>query len=566
MTVRILLVSSTLVLVLAAGGVRGGAAAAATAPSRPTFALSGALHAPGGPFLYDRFGRVVFLHGVNVVYKRPPFEVYPDRGKPWNFGPGQARRLRRLGFDVVRLGIIWQGLEPGTLPPNDPRVCADGRPGNPHQLRRAILLHYLDRLRETVDLLARQHIYTLLDMHQDVYGRVLGGEGAPPWAVCTDGVRPTHPPGRWSNVYGTPAADIAFSHFWRNNVAGNLQGQFDEVWGMVARFFRNDPWVVGFDPYNEPFSASILRMGDEHFDAQLECFYTGSAHVGRLLHGAPPIRCPRNDPRTGVVPVLLRNAPGKLVFVEPDIFARGASPTYLGPMDFPNLVYNVHIYCGYRNPVTGNPTNVEACLRQEARALDRRMQDRAEMASRAQRSGPAWFVSEFGATSNATYLRQAVALMDAHLVGWMYWSWKYYDDPTGSTDEALVKITGRLRPTARVLAQTYAEAVDGVPTSTSFDTSTTAFVLRYRVAHRLPPRKAPSAPTLVVVPTAVRYRHGYCVKVRGGRVLSPTDSALLAITSGRGARSVTVDVTAARATTISHGRRTPTCPGASGAP
>ena len=472
---------------------------------------------------------MVFLHGVNIVYKHPPFEVYPDRGKPWNFGPGQARRLRRLGFDVVRLGIIWQGLEPGTLPPNDPRICADGKPRDPHQLRRGVLVRYLDRLRETVDLLARQHIYTLLDMHQDVYGRVLGGEGAPRWAVCTDGVRPTHPPGRWSKVYGTPAADIAFSHFWRNDVVGNLQGQFDQVWGMVARFFRNDPWVVGFDPYNEPFSASILRSGDEHFDAQLECFYTGSAHVGRLLHGAPPPRCPRADPRTGVVPVLLRNAPGKLVFPEPDIFARGDVPTFMGPMDFPNLVFNVHVYCGYRNPVTGNPTNVGACLHEEARAVDRRAEDRAEMASHAQRDGPAWFVSEFGATSNPTYLRQAVALMDAHLVGWTYWSWKYYDDPTGSTDEALVKITGRLRPTARVLAQTYAAAIDGVPTS-------------------------------------MRYSHGYCVKVTGGRVLSPTDSGLLAIGSGRKVRSVTVVVTAARTDKIVDGRRTPVCPGAGGAP
>ncbi len=570
-----------LLLVVAAGGAQGADAAgvttaagattaadattaagatAALASSSPAFSLSGALHAPGGPFLYDRFNRVVFLHGVNIVYKRPPFEVYPDRGKPWNFGPGQARRIRRLGFNVVRLGIIWQGLEPGTLPPNDPRVCANGKPGDPRQLRRAILVRYLDRVRETIDLLARQHIYTLLDMHQDVYGRVLGGEGAPRWAVCTDGVRPTRPPGRWSKIYGTAAADIAFSHFWKNNVVGNLQGQFDQVWGMVAHFFRNDPWVIGFDPYNEPFSASIRRMGDEHFDAELECFYTGSAHVGRLLHGAPPIHCPRDDPRTGVVPILLRNAPGKLVFVEPDIFARGPAPTFLGPMDFSNLVFNIHVYCGYRNPVTGNPTNASACLHEEARALALRREDRGEMASRAQRSGPAWFVSEFGATSNATYLTHVVALMDARLVGWTYWSWKYYDDPTGSTDEALVTITGRLRPTARVLAQTYAEAVAGIPTSMRFDASTTTFVLRYRAPHHRLGRSTASAPTLVVVPTAVRYPHGYCVKVSGGRDLSPIDSALLAISSRPHARSVTVVVTAAHATKVTHGRRTPVCP------
>jgi len=194
---------------LASGGAALGVAMAPTQRA-PNYDLSGAIRAPGGPFLVDKYGRAVLLHGVNVVYKRPPFEVYPDPGAPWNFGPSDVRRMRRLGVDVVRLGIIWQGLEPGTLPPNDPRVCAPGRPRNPHQLNKEVLFRYLDRLRKTVDLLGRAHIYTLLDMHQDVYGTVLGGEGAPRWAVCTDGVKPTRPPGRWSRVYGTLAAGIAF--------------------------------------------------------------------------------------------------------------------------------------------------------------------------------------------------------------------------------------------------------------------------------------------------------------------------------------------------------------------
>ena len=535
-------VAWVLVGLVTAGAAAGAALGVAMAPTRrpPSLLLSGPLRAPGGPFLYDRFGRVVILHGVNVVYKRPPYEVYPDPKKPWNFDVRDARRLARLGFDVVRLGVTWAGLEPGTAPANDPSICRSGRPGDPHQFDAGVLRRYLDRLSRTVAILARFHIYSLLDMHQDVYNRRFDGEGEPTWAVCTDGVQSVDPPGRWSLEYGTKAAGIAFHHFWTNDVRGNLQGQYDMVWGDLAKYFAHDPWVIGFDPFNEPFSTSLIRVGDAHFDGELECFYTGRAHIGRPSHRAPPIHCPPGDPRTGVIPVILRNAPHKLVFDEPDNFASRGYPTFLGPMDLPNLVFNVHIYCSDRNPMTGNPTDIAACLAQDDRSLARRAADRPLMASPRQRRGPAWFVTEFGATSDPSYLASLTALFNQHLVGWAYWSWKYYGDPTGSRDEALVTANGRLRPTARALAQTYARAIAGTPLSISDDPATGAFVLRYRASRRV------RAPTVVFVPTHVHYAHGYCVHVTGGRVVSSPGSTELVVRNGRRAHVVVVRVRAGR--------------------
>lgn len=499
--------------------------------------LPGPIRSPGGPYLYDHAGRVVILHGVNVVYKRPPFEVYPDRGKPWNFGAADVRKIARLGFDVVRLGILWQGLEPGTDPPNDPAICRAGPPGHPHQLRLRVLRRYVAHVRETVALLARFHIFTILDMHQDVYSSVLGGEGAPRWAVCTDGVSPTRPPGRWSRIYGTKAADIAYRHFWRNNVVGNLQGQYDEVWSLVARSFRHDRWVIGFDPFNEPFGAGALEHNGTYFDGTLECFYTGTAHVARIRIATGKLvrpRCPSDDPRTGLVPVLRRADPQALVFVEPALFASRGTSTDLGPMDFSHLVFNVHIYCSDRNPITGNPLSVQACAAEEARSLVKRLAERRVMASPYQRHGPAMVVSEFGATSNSTLLRRSTAALSGAMVGWIYWSWKYYADPTGSTDEALVKGTGHLRATAHVLSQVYPEAIAGVPRSMSFDPTSGSFLLRYRT------RRGVVAPTLIIVPAGYRY----CASVSGGRVVSAADSPLLEISNGhvRRAHPVTVRV------------------------
>src|SRR5580704_11316727 len=85
--------------------------------------LSGTIGAPSGQFLRDRFGRAVTLHGVNAVYKRAPYELFPAPGQPYDFSAEDAARISALGFDVVRLGLVWEGIEPGTDPPNDPAIC-----------------------------------------------------------------------------------------------------------------------------------------------------------------------------------------------------------------------------------------------------------------------------------------------------------------------------------------------------------------------------------------------------------------------------------------------------------
>jgi endoglycosylceramidase len=498
--------------------------------------VSGPIEAPGGPYLHDRSGRVVFFHGVNAVYKHPPFELFPAPGKAWNFSSADASLMARLGFNVVRLGMTWSGLEPGSAPPNDPAICAPGTPSNPHQFKQAVFDRYVNRLRTTVDLLGRFHIYTILDMHQDVYNHMFDGEGAPGWAVCTNGIPSFDPPGRWSLEYGTAAAGAAYNHFWRNDVRGDLQGEYDRMWGLVARAFRGDPWVLGYDPFNEPYSTSLIRLGDAHFDSQLECFYTGTAHIGAPSHGARPMRCPNGDPANGVLPTILANDPSHLIFDEPDNYASRGFPTYIGPMNIHNLVYNVHAYCGARSPVTGNPTNVDACVHQEVHSLGVRAEDRPEMASSAQPGGPAWFVSEFGATSDPAMLAAVTAQMDAEQVGWTYWSWKYYADPTGSADESLVMANGHLRSTAMVLSQAYPEAVAGTPVSFGYSPLSDVFHLAYVPNHRI------HAPTVVFVPTGLHYHHGYCARVRGARVTSRPGSDLLQVRNSRSGHSVTVSL------------------------
>ena len=498
------------------------------------------LSSPGGPYIYDSKGRMVLLRGTNVVYKHPPYIAYPDPGQPWNFSADDAARMQKLGFNIVRLGIEWQALEPGSGGPNQPQICTPGTPGDPHEFNLAVADAYLKHVAATVKLLSKYGIYTLLDMHQDVYNQLFRGEGAPDWAVCTNNVPIVPKGGRWSNNYSNAQLQTAVQHFWANDVVGNLQGQFDLVWKTVASYFKNNPWVVGYDPYNEPFSTETQIASESTFTGQLECFYTGSAHAGFLANGATPLDCPSNVPANGVVPTIQSVDSHHLIFVEPDIYwvTGGNIPSQLGPIPFQRIVFNFHVYCGDRSPLTGNPTNLLRCLQSEETAASEQDVTRLSMSSRYQSNGPAMFMSEFGATTS-----QALAGFDTEWagideIGWAYWAWKYYDDPTGSSAEGLVLPDGDYSPIVGELSRTYPQQVAGIANSILFNPFTGAFGMIYT------PSVSASGTTNVFVAAQQHYPNGWCTAVRGGHITSPPGASQVTIATKGRPLQVYVTVTA----------------------
>ena len=172
-------------------------------------------------------------------------------------------------------------------------------------------------------------------------------------------------------------------------MVGNLQGNFDLVWKTVAERFKNNRWVVGYDPYNEPFSTETQTASESTFTGQLECFYTGRAHTGYLANGTSPLLCPPGVPDNGVIPTIQAVDRHHLTFVEPDIYwvTGGNVPSQLGPMPFPRIVFNFHVYCGDRSPVTGNPTDLLRCLQSEETAASEQDVTRLSMSSAYQASG-----------------------------------------------------------------------------------------------------------------------------------------------------------------------------------
>jgi len=504
--------------------------------ANPATGPVGPLRSLGGPALLDRKGRTVLLHGVNLVYKIPPYEIEVSGTGRNVLTASEARGIALLGFNVVRLGVIWKGLEPGTDPINDPAICAPGVPraSGPDQFNARIFDTYMQRLEATVSLLARYGIYSLIDMHQDVYNEVFGGEGSPNWAVCTDGItpKPKLHTTNWSVNYSGPGVSEAYNNFWTNDVVGNLQGEFDRIWTKIAAEFRGNPWVVGYDPYNEPYGPDLYTT----FDAELECFYTGRAHPG-LSQSGQRVSCPADDPAIGLIPSIEAADPTHLVAYEGNYSTDSGVPNQIGPMDYPRLLLNFHDYCFLHVPNGPEPPNfASTCGPLESHVVTQHDQERATDTTSEQPGGPAEILSEFGATTDTADLTRITSDANANLVGWIYWQWINYGDPTGSHSSALWPPRRATASQLDVLSQTYASAVAGTVTATSFDPGTAAFSLHYLSNPNI------TAPTVIVVPTSIHYRQGYCARVAGARITSRTGAPRIDITSGPSANAVTVTV------------------------
>jgi endoglycosylceramidase len=522
----------------------GGPASAASLPvPNPARGPVGPLRAPGGAWLVDREGRTVLLHGVDLVYKIPPYEVEVSGTGRNVLTPDEAQRMAQLGFTVVRLGIIWKGLEPGTDPINAAAICTPGTPraSGPGQFDARIFDGYMDRLAATVSLLARYGISSLIDMHQDVYNEAFGGEGAPDWAACTDGVtpKPKLHVENWSVNYTGPGVAQAYDHFWENDVVGNVQGEFDTIWTRIAARFRGNPWVVGYDPFNEPYGPGLSTAPDNPaFDAQLECFYTGRAHPG-LDQNGQTVTCPADDPREGLIPRIEAADPTHLVAYEGNYSIDSGLDNHIGAMDYPRLVLNFHDYCFLHVPNGPEPPSFSSiCAPLERQVFTLRAKERVNDSSLLQPDGPSWLLTEFGATTDTADLARITSDANASLVGWIYWQWINYDDPTGSHSSALWLPREDTAAQLNVLAQTYASAVAGTPMWMSFDPDTGAFALRYLSDPKI------SAPTVVVVPLSTHYPHGYCLRVAGARVTSRPGAGVVDIENGTTATSVAVSLTA----------------------
>ncbi len=481
------------------------AALCATALAAPTAPLG-----HSGRWITDAGGRVVILHGVNMVNKQPPYTPAAS-----GFSEDDAAFLQRNGFDAVRLGLIYKGVEP------NPGTYDDG---------------YLNQLATTESSLARHGIFSQLDFHQDMYNERFQGEGWPDWAVQDDGLPAAPQLGFPSNYFAMGALIRAFDHFWANSAGPGgvgLQDRYAAAWAHVASRFASARHTLGFDLMNEPWPGTPWST----------CFV--------------PTGCPEFDTATMApfyqrVTAQIRNVdPQKLLWYEPNVLFNFGADSSIPALDR-TAGFSFHVYCTPGGPAVA-PYNAQGCS-----ALDDHVFSNAD--KYAQTTGEALMLSEFGATDDLETIRLNLRQADQHMVSWEYWHYCECLDPTtsGSGTQAIV-VDPKLPPSGSnvkqakldVLTEPYPQVIAGTPSAYGFDEATHQFHLAYSTkgpngrnfARHRPKRskRAKRRQTQIFV-GGNHYPRGYRVAVQGGTILSKPNASLLKVATCKGRRRVAVSV------------------------
>jgi endoglycosylceramidase len=404
-----------------------------------------------GPFFVDEHGRVVVLHGVNVGQKTPPFVRSAAE-----FDVSDIERIRSWGFNLVRLGVIWEGIAPE---------------------RGTVDASYLDRVETLVRQFADHGVHVLLDMHQDLYSREFAGDGAPAWAVYTDGI-PFRKSSPWQLDYGDPAVARAFDHFWLDD--HELQTAFTDAFRAVARRVADVDALAGYELFNEPSPGERTAAGFS--ERVLPSFYE------RVAAGLREV-----DPTTPM-------------WVEPEGLTNSGKPATLGPVDVEQLAYSFHNYADL-------PFDAAEPRSDHGDAVGYRNQEWvfANNRRRAEQLGAVPVLTEFSPGNDTEDMDHLADLADDYLTGWAYWAYDNWGTRTSGEAGTMVDHP----QVVDTLVRPYPPAVAGLPESWGFDRDSREFSLTYT------PSTGANRPTVLFVP-ARQYPDGYTVEVSGGSVTGPT--------------------------------------------
>lgn len=239
--------------------------------------------AKDGIWFRDTQGRFVLFRGVNFASrsKLPPYlPISPLQSKgitsqelktELRIIEPEIKRLAELGFNIVRLLVIWKAIEPRPNPNLD-HLLSEGE-------------NYLNLVKEIIDMLYSYGLFVIIDFHQDIAHEVYGGDGFPDWALAIDEfhVKPILLFNPFSNI---KARDWAVGYylnylvrntlesFWKNNLKNIEEGlegypvrtHLEKTVGQTVKFFKdlNDgkghPAILGFSPFNEPHPVGLEKQ------------------------------------------------------------------------------------------------------------------------------------------------------------------------------------------------------------------------------------------------------------------------------------------------------------------
>ncbi|GAA4833067.1 glycoside hydrolase family 5 protein [Saccharopolyspora rosea] len=329
--------------------------------------------------LTDLSGRPLVGHGFN---NGGSSKDSPD-AMPWTSAADLAAEADRIGSDSARLLIYWSRVEP------EPGRYDEG---------------YLDAVARRVEDYRRAGMRVVLDMHQDMWGPAVSGngrnDGAPAWASHFDGL-PATVQQPWELTYLQPGVTRAFDHFWgTTGQHPELAEHFAAAWRHVAGRFADSPAVLGYDLFNEPWGGSVPWPVFER--RLLGPLYQRTIEAIRTVDS------------------------GHWVFVEPQSFGVNQGlPSALARLSDPRpgtarLAYAPHLYPALIDSGQSYTGAVKTLVHHRIR------QWFATNADTARRLGAPLVVGEFGLDATKPgaldYVDDVLAEARKYRAGWWYWS------------------------------------------------------------------------------------------------------------------------------------------------
>lgn len=418
-----------------------------------------------GTNLRDRLGRLRLLRGANVSgrCKAPPFLPFDD--------PTWFDVLADWGMNVVRLLVMWEAIEP----------------------ERGHYDHgYLARVAQLVRAAGQRGLAVIVDFHQDLFSRSFGGDGAPAWATRPGRRRAN---GRsWFWHYGiSSGVRASFDAFWRDEAG--VRSSFVAAVATTMRALAGEPAIIGYDLFNEPMGRlRDLVRGRFERDA-LSQFHRDC------------------------IALRDREAPARLLLVEPTPLAAFGAPTALAELTGDALVYAPHLY------------DATAIL---ASRFVPRLSTFPPSLARVQATASAWrrplFVGEFGVLGGivgaAAMIEDQCARLDRAWASWTVWHFNPTAQDWNDEDASIVLPGGDERPWTAALVRPWPRALAGTPIELE-TASARPWTLRYRAEG--------DAATEVVVPPRWLAGRPLALTVEGADADHDESSGLLRLRAEPGA-------------------------------
>jgi endoglycosylceramidase len=379
--------------------------------------------------IVDKYGRERLYHGVNVIYKKYPWHPILDKfNYNLSFTEDDYKIIYDLGLNVIRLGVMWPGVEP--------------KPGYYN-------ITYLKIMENIVNNLDRYNISVIIEFHQDALSEYFCGEGMPDWLMNMSNFPvPLSLP---YNKSGKPSVtDCELKQWWEYQfslAAGEMYEKlytntyyinyFLNYWNIVAKTFNSSNNVIGYEIINEPWPGNIYtnpklllpKYGDKIY---LQSFYD------KIFN---------NLSKSGYLN-------DKLFFFEPVTWSINGVGFEHPPNN--NTRKNVLSYHCYF------PPNLSA-----KQIFRTRLNDLEKL-------NVAGFITEMGSTK----IYDIFDYTDPYFQSWTVWQYKKYSGITGDVSMFFNK-NGTIANTRYLLNRSYPRAICGHGTYFDFNITSKKVVLRY---------------------------------------------------------------------------------------